>query len=127
MEEKVKRMSEAMQFEDHSVDAFISNIEKILDRIKIPKSLSEIGVPEDCVDRIAEKAMKDQAYATNPKPPIIKTVGKIASPSRPSVKLTAFEDPTMTKMLINKNNGIDISNIKFLLNGRMKYSWLSLE
>ena len=28
MEEKVKRMSEAMQFEDHSVDAFISNIEK---------------------------------------------------------------------------------------------------
>ena len=61
MEEKVKRMSEAMQFKDHSVDAFISNIENILDRIKIPKSLSEIGVPEDCVDRIAEKAMKDQA------------------------------------------------------------------
>ena len=67
MEEKVMRMSEAMQFEDHSVDAFISNIEGILDRIKIPKSLSEIGVPEDCVDRIAEKAMKDQAFATNPK------------------------------------------------------------
>ena len=67
------------------------------------------------------------AYATNPKPPIIKTVGKIASPSRPSVKLTAFEDPTITKVLINKNNGIDISNIKFLLNGRMKYSWLSVE
>ena len=48
------------------------------------------------------------AYATNPKPPIIKTVGKIASPSRPSVKLTAFEDPTITKVLINKNNGIVI-------------------
>ena len=67
MDEKVKRMSEAMQFEDHSVDSFILNIEKLLDRIKIPKSLSEIGVPEDCVERIAEKAMKDQAYATNPK------------------------------------------------------------
>ena len=67
MEEKVKRMSEAMQIKDHSVDAFISNVEKILDRIKIPKSLSEIGVPEDCVDRIAEKAMKDQAFATNPR------------------------------------------------------------
>ena len=24
-------------------------------------------MPEDCVDRIAEKAMKDQAFATNPK------------------------------------------------------------
>ena len=36
MEEKVKRMSEAMQFEDHSVDAFIQ-YRKNLDRIKIPK------------------------------------------------------------------------------------------
>jgi alcohol dehydrogenase class IV len=67
MDEKVKRMSEAMQFKDHSVDSFINNIEKMLDRLQIPKSLSEIGVTEDCVDRIAEKAMKDQAYATNPK------------------------------------------------------------
>ena len=67
MDEKVKRMSEAMQFEDHSVDSFILNIDKILDRIKIPKSLSEIGVPEDCVDRISKKAMTDQAFATNPR------------------------------------------------------------
>ena len=60
-------MSEAMQFENHSVKSFINNIEKILDRLQIPKSLGEIGVTEDCTDRIAEKAMKDQAYATNPK------------------------------------------------------------
>ena len=67
MDEKVKRMSEAMQFKEHSVDSFINNIEKMLDRLQIPKSLREIGVTEDCVDRIAKKAMKDQAYATNPK------------------------------------------------------------
>ena len=67
LEEKVKRMSEAMQFKDHSTNSFINNIEKMLDRLQIPKSLSEIGVTEDCVDRIAKKAMKDQAYATNPK------------------------------------------------------------
>ena len=67
MEEKVQRMSEAMQFEDHSVNSFIKNIEDILDRVNIPKSLSEINVPEDCAKRIAEKAMLDQAYATNPK------------------------------------------------------------
>ena len=42
-------------------------VEYYLDRIKIPNSLSEINVPEDCAARIAEKAMKDQAYATNPK------------------------------------------------------------
>ena len=67
MEEKVQRMSEAMQYKDHSVDAFIKNLENLLDRIKIPNSLGEINVPEDCAGRIAEKAMKDQAYATNPK------------------------------------------------------------
>ena len=67
MDEKVKRMSEAMQFKEHSVDSFINNIEKMLDRLQIPKSLSEIGVTEECVDQIAKKAMKDQAYATNPK------------------------------------------------------------
>ena len=67
MEEKVRRMSEAMQFDDHSVGSFISNIEKLLDRIQIPRSLSEIGVPASCAGRITEKAMKDLAYATNPR------------------------------------------------------------
>ena len=77
MEEKVKRMSEAMQFENHTVDGFISNIEKVLDRIKIPKSLSEIGVPEDCVRRIAQKSMQDQAYGQNPKKATFEEVQKI--------------------------------------------------
>ena len=67
MDEKVKRMSEAMQFENHSVEAFIKNVEQILDRLDIPKGLNEINVPEDCAERIAQKAMQDQAYATNPK------------------------------------------------------------
>ena len=67
MDEKVKRMSEAMQFEDHSVSVFIQNIELLLDKLNIPKSLGEINVPEDCAERIAKKAMQDQAYATNPK------------------------------------------------------------
>ena len=67
MDEKVKRMSEAMQFENHSVEAFIKNVEQILDRLNIPKGLNEINVPVDCAERIAQKAMQDQAYATNPK------------------------------------------------------------
>ncbi len=32
-----------------------------------------------------------------PKAPAINTEGKIASPSKPSVKFTAFEEPTTTK------------------------------
>ena len=77
MEEKVKKMSEAMQFEDHSVEGFILNIEKLLDKLKIPKSLGEIGVPEDCSRRIAEKSMKDQAYGQNPKKATFEEVHEI--------------------------------------------------
>ena len=60
-------MSSSMHYEDGSVEAFISNLDELLDRIEIPKSLDEIGVPIDCVKRISEKAMKDSAYATNPR------------------------------------------------------------
>ena len=67
LEGKVQRMSSSMHYKDSSVEAFISNLDELLDRIEIPKSLEEIGVPIDCVDRISEKAMKDSAYATNPR------------------------------------------------------------
>ena len=68
IEEKVIRMAQAMQYEDHSVNNFIENMEKLLDRIKIPKGLNEIGVPEDCIERISKKAMIDTAFGTNPIP-----------------------------------------------------------
>ena len=67
LEGKVHRMSSSMHYEDSSIEAFISNLDELLDRIQIPKSLEEIGVPIDCVERISEKAMKDSAYATNPR------------------------------------------------------------
>ena len=67
LEGKVQRMSSAMHYEDSSVEAFISNLDELLNQIGIPKSLDEIGVPIDCVERISEKAMKDSAYATNPR------------------------------------------------------------
>jgi alcohol dehydrogenase class IV len=67
MEDKARRMAEAMKLPDHSVNGFITAIEAMLDDIKIPKSLSEIGVPLDCARRIAEKAMNDSAARTNPR------------------------------------------------------------
>jgi len=66
LEPKVKKMAEAMGLSDHSVGSFIAEVERILDAIGIPKSLSAIGVPLDCSQRIAEKALKDSAAATNP-------------------------------------------------------------
>ena len=67
MDEKVRRMAEAMEISDHSAAGFIAAIEVILDEIRIPKSLSEIGVPMDCAERIAVKALKDSAAKTNPR------------------------------------------------------------
>jgi len=81
MDEKVKRMSEAMQYEDHSVKSFISNIDGLLDRINIPRSLGEIGVPEDSAERIAEKAMLDSAYGTNPRSSSYEQVFEMVSTS----------------------------------------------
>lgn len=67
MEKKVKRMADAMGLENSSVDAFIAEIERRLDQIGIPRSLGEIGVPPDCVQRIAEKAILDSGAGTNPR------------------------------------------------------------
>lgn len=67
MEVKVKRMADAMGLKDVSVDGFIAEIERMLDDIDIPRSLSEIGVPSDCEERIAEKALLDSAAGTNPR------------------------------------------------------------
>ncbi len=67
MDEKVRRMAEAMEITDHSVEGFISAVESILDEIHIPKSLGEIGVPMECAERIATKALKDSAAKTNPR------------------------------------------------------------
>ena len=68
METKVKRMADAMGLDDPSVDAFIAEIEQRLDDIDIPRSLADIGIPADCATRIAEKALRDSAAATNPRP-----------------------------------------------------------
>jgi alcohol dehydrogenase class IV len=67
MDAKVQRMAEAMRLSDTSVEGFISAVERLLDDIDIPTSLGEIGVPADCVDRIAAKSLKDSAASTNPR------------------------------------------------------------
>ena len=56
-----------MGLTDASVDAFILEVERILNDINIPRSLNEIGVPADCAGRIAKKAMQDSAAGTNPR------------------------------------------------------------
>ena len=67
MDAKVQRMAQAMQLSDTSVEGFISAVEGLLDDLNIPASLADIGVPADCIDRIAAKSLKDSAAGTNPR------------------------------------------------------------
>jgi alcohol dehydrogenase class IV len=67
MDEKVKRMADSLGLRDHSVEAFMLEIDRMLDDIEIPNSLAHIGVPADCAERIAEKALLDSAAGTNPR------------------------------------------------------------
>jgi len=66
LEEKRHQMAHALNIRNKTSDGFIKEIEAKLDRLNIPKSLSEIGVPLDCSSRIADKAMLDSAASTNP-------------------------------------------------------------
>ncbi len=83
LELKVKRMAQMMDLSDHSTDAFINEIERILDEIDIPTSLRSIGVPADCSHRIAEKAILDSAADTNPR---TSSVGEIRVLIETSIK-----------------------------------------
>ncbi len=74
MEGHVKRMADAMNLQDTSVAGFITEVERILDDISIPTSLSAIGIVDDCAYRIAQKAVLDSAAATNPRPATIEQV-----------------------------------------------------
>ena len=60
-------MAEAMGLVDHSIEGFITAIERILDQLDIPRSLAELGVPLDAAPRLAAKAILDSAASTNPR------------------------------------------------------------
>lgn len=81
MEDKVRRMAEAMRLKDKSVEGFIIAIETFLDRLEIPKSLSEIGVPINCTQRITEKAILDSAAETNPRNATVNQIYEITKTS----------------------------------------------
>ncbi len=67
MDRKAYRMAQAMDLEDRTPTGLIEGVERLLDRVGVPGSLGEIGVPEECADRIAGKALQDSAAATNPR------------------------------------------------------------
>ncbi|MBX2855023.1 MAG: iron-containing alcohol dehydrogenase [Rhodobacteraceae bacterium] len=67
MELKVQRMAQAMRLDDPTAEGITAAVVRLLDDLEIPKTLSEIGVPLDCAERIAHKALQDSAAGTNPR------------------------------------------------------------
>ena len=67
MDKKIPIMSEAMGLQKNDFDNFYQSICDLLDKLDIPKNLSEIVVEASSVERLAEKALKDSAFATNPR------------------------------------------------------------
>ena len=65
--DKVTPMAQAVGLQDTSFEAFHGWVCALLDDLSIPRSLSEIDVPADCANRIAEKALQDSAAGTNPR------------------------------------------------------------
>jgi alcohol dehydrogenase class IV len=65
--DKVTPMAQAAGLSDTSFDSFHTWACAMLDRVDIPRTLTDIGVPIDCVSRIAEKTLKDSAAGTNPR------------------------------------------------------------
>lgn len=67
MAAKSARLADAMGVKGRSPEGVIAAVEGLLDRIGVPRSLADIGVPPDCAERIAAKALQDSAAATAPR------------------------------------------------------------
>lgn len=61
-------MAEARALDDKSFPGFHDAICALLDDLSIPKTLTEIRVPNDCAAAMAKKALQDAATSTNPRP-----------------------------------------------------------
>ena len=65
--DKIPQICDAMNIGDHSFEAFYRRVCDLLDQLDIPRNLADIGIPDDCITAIAEKAIQDSAAATNPR------------------------------------------------------------
>ena len=65
--DRVAAMSQAMELSNTSFEGFERAIIQQLDRLGIPRTLADIGVPVDSAAVLAPKAMQDAAAGTNPR------------------------------------------------------------
>lgn len=74
---KIPVMARALGLEQTTHEAFAAEINHLLDIFDVPKTLKEIGITEDRIVPIAEKAIKDSAAMTNPRQASIEDIASI--------------------------------------------------
>ena len=68
LKEKVPLINAAMGLPGEDFSSMYSDVVRLLDALEIPRGLRDLGVPEDALNSIAEKAYTDAARSTNPVP-----------------------------------------------------------
>ena len=66
-----------MGIEDTSFEVFYAAICEMLDRLEIPNSLVDIGVPADCAATIASRAIQDCNAVTNPRQATVQEIESV--------------------------------------------------
>ena len=77
IEGRVGPIADAMGLEDTSFDVFYAAICEMLDRLEIPNSLVDIGVPADCAATIASRAIQDCNAVTNPRQATVQEIQSV--------------------------------------------------
>ena len=77
IEDKLPAMSRALGIQNADFESFHSAICELLDRLAIPVTLSELGVPIEAARRLAEKAHQDAAAGTNARQADVETIERL--------------------------------------------------
>ena len=64
---KVPIMCQAMNLKNNDFDYFYQSVCELLNILEIPQNLGDIGIKDSSLDSLSKKALKDSAFATNPR------------------------------------------------------------
>jgi len=77
IEDKLPAMCAALGLQSVDFESFYAAICQLLDRLSVPVTLAEIGVPAEAARALAEKAHQDAAAGTNPRPADVATIERL--------------------------------------------------
>jgi alcohol dehydrogenase class IV len=75
--DKLPAMCAALGLQSVDFESFYAAICQLLDRLSVPVTLAEIGVPAEAARTLAEKAHQDAAAGTNPRPADVATIERL--------------------------------------------------